>query len=104
MQRWIKDPQISLFNSGDVNPDRYCYHAVATNSETSAQEFVWWHNGRGNSENYNKELMSGIGMERMPCGQFSANAMFLKRRRINVQFNNCSKIVIITRRMEDKDY
>jgi len=37
---------------------------------------IWKHNGRGNSENWHKELKSGLGMEQMPCGQFEANAMY----------------------------
>ncbi len=37
-----------------------------------------WHNQRGSAENFNKELKSGFGQERMPCGQFSANAVFFR--------------------------
>lgn len=35
-----------------------------------------WHNHRGQAENFNKELKNGFGMERMPCGQTGANAVF----------------------------
>ena len=68
--RW-PNPQPNLFEA-----DRYCYHAVAANREESASAVIWKHNGRGNSENWHKELKSGMGMEQMPCGQFAANAMY----------------------------
>jgi hypothetical protein len=68
--RW-PNPQPSLFEA-----DRYCYHAVAANREEAARAVIWKHNGRGNSENWHKELKSGLGMEQMPCGQFEANAMY----------------------------
>jgi hypothetical protein len=68
--RW-PNPQPSLFEA-----DRYCYHAVATNREEAASTVIWKHNGRGNSENWHKELKSGLGMEQMPCGQFEANALY----------------------------
>ena len=68
--RW-PNPQPSLFEA-----DRYCYHAVAANREEAASAVIWKHNGRGNSENWHKELKSGLGMEQMPCGQFKANAMY----------------------------
>jgi hypothetical protein len=68
--RWL-NPQPNLFEA-----ERYCYHAVATNREESAAEVIWKHNGRGNSENWHKELKVGVGMEQMPCGQKEANAVY----------------------------
>ncbi len=68
--RWL-NPQPDLFAA-----ERYCYHAVATNREEGAAEVIWKHNGRGNSENWHKELKVGVGMEQMPCGQFQANALY----------------------------
>jgi hypothetical protein len=68
--RWL-NPQPNLFEA-----ERYCYHAVASNREGSAAEVIWKHNGRGNSENWHKELKIGAGMEQMPCGQREANAMY----------------------------
>ena len=70
--RW-SNPQQDLFE-----PHRHCHHAVATNRpmSESAQEVIWRHNGRGESENWHKELKIGFGMEQMPCGQIQANAMF----------------------------
>ena len=59
----------------------YFYHAVATNwleEEKKAEEVLKWHNQRGQSENFNKELKIGLGMERMPCGQTHANAVFFR--------------------------
>lgn len=61
--------------------ERYFHHAVATNwtgEEKSALEVLRWHNQRGQAENFNKELKIGFGMERMPCGQTEANAVFFR--------------------------
>jgi len=68
--RWL-NPQPSLFETG-----RYGYHAVASNREESATEVIWKHNGRGQSENWHKELKLDVGMEQMPCGQKEANALY----------------------------
>jgi len=60
---------------------RYFYHAVATNwlkEENNMGEVLEWHNQRGQAENFNKELKIGLGMERMPCGQSYANAVFFR--------------------------
>lgn len=59
----------------------YFYHAVAVNwleEEKNTREVLEWHNQRGQAENFNKELKNGIGMERMPCGQSYANAVFFR--------------------------
>ena len=59
----------------------YFYHAVATNwleEEKNPGEVLAWHNQRGQAENFNKEVKDGIGMERMPCGQSYANAVFFR--------------------------
>jgi hypothetical protein len=61
--------------------ERYFHHAVATSwtaEEKSAVEVLKWHNQRGQAENFNKELKIGSGMERMPCGQTEANAVFFR--------------------------
>ncbi|HEY9072732.1 MAG TPA: IS1380 family transposase, partial [Desulfobaccales bacterium] len=68
--RWL-NPQPNLFET-----ERYCYHAVASNREESAAEVIWKHNGRGQSENWHKELKLDVGMEQMPCGQREANALY----------------------------
>jgi len=70
--------QVELFKSGD---GQYFYHAVATNfleEEKGGQQVIEWHNQRGQAENFNKELKNGFGMERMPCGQSFANAVFFR--------------------------
>jgi hypothetical protein len=59
----------------------YFYHVVATNwleGEKNTEEVLKWHNQRGQAENFNKELKIGLGMERMPCGQSYANAVFFR--------------------------
>ena len=53
------------------------YKAIASNREGSAEETAAWYNRRGEtSENRIKELKNGFAMERMPCGQQEANAVF----------------------------
>jgi hypothetical protein len=55
------------------------YTVIATNRAESAEYVVNWYNQRGEcSENRIKELKIGFGMERMPCGQLKANAMFFR--------------------------
>lgn len=55
------------------------YTAIATNKIESPEDVVAWYNDRGEcSENRIKELKIGFGMERMPCGQLNANAMFFR--------------------------
>lgn len=61
--------------------ERYFYHAVASNwpfEEKSAAEVLSWHNQRGQTENFLKELKSGFDWDRMPCGQGEANAVFFR--------------------------
>ena len=55
------------------------YTAIATNRTESLEQVIKWYNQRGEcSENRIKELKIGFGMERMPCGQFEANAVFFR--------------------------
>lgn len=59
----------------------YFYHAVAGNwleEEKSAYDVLQWHNQRGQAENFNKELKHGFGLNRMPCGETFANAVFFR--------------------------
>jgi hypothetical protein len=61
--------------------DPYFYHAVATNwplEQKSTAEVLTWHNQRGQAENFLKELKGGFGLDRMPCGQGEANAVFFR--------------------------
>ena len=68
--------QGTLFAEEDT---RLKYTVIATNRIESPQEVVAWYNQRGEcSENRIKELKIGFGMERMPCGQLEANAMFFR--------------------------
>ena len=55
------------------------YTAIATNRTEDLEQVIEWYNQRGQcSENRIKELKIGFGMERMPCGQFEANAVFFR--------------------------
>lgn len=55
------------------------YHVIASNRAESTEATLVWYRQRGEvSENGIKELKIGFGMERMPCGQFAANAAFFR--------------------------
>jgi hypothetical protein len=59
----------------------YLYHAVASNWPAklkTAHAVLLWHNQRGQAENFHKELKIGFGLERMPCGDVGANAVFFR--------------------------
>ena len=59
--------------------DKPRYHVIASNRiETTAATLVWYRQRGEASENGIKELKIGFGMERMPCGQFAANAAFFR--------------------------
>ncbi len=65
--------QIELFD------DKPKYHVIASNRVESTADTLIWYRLRGEvSENGIKELKIGFGMERMPCGQFKANATFFR--------------------------
>ena len=58
---------------------RLRYKVIASNRVESAEETAAWYNRRGEtSENRLKELKIGFGMERMPCGEKEANAVFFR--------------------------
>lgn len=83
--------QGSLFDT-EESAERYTI--IATNRHESAEEVVRWYNQRGEcSENRIKELKIGFGMERMPCGQFEANAVFF---RIGVLAYNIGRLFILS--------
>ena len=63
----------------DLFDDKPKYHVIASNRAESAEDTLIWYRQRGEvSENGIKELKIGFGMERMPCGQFKANAAFFR--------------------------
>ena len=81
-----------LFDNGIDETKKYA--VIATNRDGSAEEVVKWYNQRGEcSENRIKELKIGYGMERMPCGQFEANAVFF---RIGVIAYNLGKVFLLS--------
>jgi hypothetical protein len=65
-----KDRQLKLFEDGSD-----CY-AISTNKTISAQEVIWHHNGRGNAENYNKEVKYGINLDYLPTNDFDTNRLW----------------------------
>jgi len=69
--------QMDLLTGQEKRSERYT--VIASNRKETAQETVAWYNRRGDaSENRIKDLKIGFGMERMPCGDFAANAMFFR--------------------------
>lgn len=79
-----------LFEQGQ---DCEKYNVIATNRAGDVEELVHWYNQRGQcSENQIKELKIGFGMERMPCGQFEANAVFF---RIGVLAYNVGRLFVL---------
>jgi len=82
--------QGDIFAQEDVSVK---YTVIATNRMESAEDVVRWYNQRGEcSENRIKELKIGFGMERMPCGQFEANAVFF---RIGILAYNLYRLFIL---------
>ena len=88
----IRRPFQSHLFDNEERTERYT--VIATNRDESAEEVVKWYNQRGEcSENRIKELKIGFGMERMPCGQFEANAVFF---RIGVLAYNIGRLFILS--------
>jgi len=86
-----------------IQQGAYLYRAIATNrNEMTDSELVYWYNQRAeHSENRIKELKKDFGAERMPCGDFDANALYfalcalaynlfaLMRALLPVRFESC---------------
>ena len=69
--RWL-NPQPDLFKQ-----DKYCYHAIGTNdNEIEAMAWLEFHNGRMNSENYNKELKEGLNAGYAPSHDFNTDRFY----------------------------
>jgi hypothetical protein len=69
--RWA-NPQPDLFKQ-----DKYCYHAIGTN-DTEIEPVKWleFHNGRMNSENYNKELKEGLNAGYAPSHDLNTDRFY----------------------------
>ena len=66
-------------HQGELFDDAPRHHVIASNRAESTEDTLVWYRQRGEvSENGIKELKIGFGMERMPCGQFAANAAFFR--------------------------
>jgi len=69
------------------------YTVIATNRTEGLEQVVQWYNQRGEcSENRIKDLKIGFGMERMPCNEFKANAVFF---RIGVLAYNVGRLFVL---------
>ena len=70
---------VKYLRQTELFDDQPRYHVIASNRVESTAATVVWYRSRGEvSENGIKELKIGFGMERMPCGQFEANAAFFR--------------------------
>jgi hypothetical protein len=70
IQRW-PNPRPDLFEGA------YRYYVIATNDYgRETQELIRFHNGRGNAENYHKELKNGFGLDYVPCRTIRADAVY----------------------------
>ena len=55
------------------------YHAVLTNKEGNEEDILRWHRQRQDkSENVNKEMIYGFGLEKLPCQEMKANAAYFQ--------------------------
>jgi hypothetical protein len=71
-----KPYQADIFGE-KVTKERYT--VIAASRTGSREEVLSWYHQRGDcSENRIKDLKIGFGMERMPCGQTEANAVFFR--------------------------
>lgn len=74
VKRERKSSQINMFNGSE-----YRYWAIITNlpkEQYSANEVVLTHQKRGQMEKSIGELKHQCSLDHMPCGQFTANAMY----------------------------
>lgn len=77
--------QKKLFNKEDVKSK---YSVIATNIKGAAQDvFKWYNQGCASSNNRINDLKVCFGMERMPCGQAGANAVFFRIGAISYNIN-----------------
>jgi len=77
--------QKKLFNKEDVKSK--C-SVIATNIKGSARDiFKWYNQGCASSKNRINDLKVCFGMERMPCGQIGANAVFFRIGAISYNIN-----------------
>lgn len=77
VQRWKTPGQQELTLFTEVVD--YSYHVICTNftkGEKTAKEVIQFHNQRGTSENFHKEIKIGFNQEYMPCDDFKANAVW----------------------------
>jgi hypothetical protein len=97
VERW-RDPQLALFE-----PNGYCYHVIASNrDELEAEEVVWFHNQRGQAENFIKELKIGFGMEQMTSGEFGANALWFALGVLAYNLTQAQKLLFLDERWRSK--
>lgn len=69
--RW-PNPQPDLFEQ-----EPYCYHVIGTNNNViEPMKWLEFHNGRMNSENYNKELKDGLNLGYAPSHDFQKDRFY----------------------------
>lgn len=84
VQRWANHPQLEMrYADNDADADTkanpYGYYCIATSDdEREPKEIIWFHNQRGNAENYHKELKTGFGLDYVPCQLIRADAVYFE--------------------------
>jgi hypothetical protein len=74
VQRYEDKDQMVLFKQF-----KYRYYVISTNDfKRTHQDLIHFHNGRANSENYNKELKDGFGLKHVPSKNINADDAFFK--------------------------
>jgi hypothetical protein len=88
---------------GELFHDDYCYHCMVTNIlEGEAEAVVWKYQHRAYIENHIKEIKSGFGMERMPSGDFKANAVHFAIGIMTYNLFLAQKLLTMPARWKDK--
>lgn len=90
-------------SQGELFQDDYHYHCMVTNiTEGEAEEVVWRYQHRAYIENHIKEIKSGFGMERMPSGDFQANAVHFAIGMMTYNLFIAQKFLTLPERWKDK--
>jgi hypothetical protein len=90
-------------NQGELFQDDYHYHCMVTNiTEGDAAEVVWRYQHRAYIENHIKEIKGGFGMERMPSGDFKANAVHFAIGIMTYNLFIAQKLLTMPARWKDK--
>lgn len=90
VKRW-RNKQLDLFEQED-----YCYYVIATSDEEkSPQDLLLFHNQRGQSENFHKELKLGFSMEYTPSQSLCGNAVYFELGVLAYNLTQAVKLLVL---------